>query len=396
VLAYEILAGAPPFTARSAAQLAAMHLSEPPAPLARKRPSVSDRLAELVMRCLAKRPADRWQSASELIAELDRVSTTDGSTPREAQGARTTTELMTITETMARRIDRERFDPRMIGDSLEYLDNHARSDVLVLLLNAVWLDGSDCEPHLRTLPYRCVAPTLYGFGARPAHRFPLSLRDHTLLLAELVQRTVDECRPAIFIAAGFSASADLVMRLPSVLPEGMRTPDGIFAIGPNQSMETCFTSRVMARLEGNDSAGLLAALTSIPSSAPSLEDWMLLNGYLGRIIGRFRSDIAPLRALGRDIVEPFEKDDSGGFATMYREATARARVVRCVFEDSEICNRLLRAALVDHMDRRSLGERHRDGSLQIESTPSHFELMQLDRVSRHLAAMVEELRGAGV
>jgi hypothetical protein len=77
---------------------------------------------------------------------------------------------------------------------------------------------------------------------------------------------------------------------------------------------------------------------------------------------------------------------------MYRDATSRARMVRCVFEDSETCNQLLKQALLDHMDTGTLGDRHRDGALLIESTPSHFELLQPERMARHLNAMVEELR----
>ena len=149
---------------------------------------------------------------------------------------------------------------------------------------------------------------------------------------------------------------------------------------------------MLAHLDSNAPDQLLAALNTIGATAKSLDDWMLINGYLGRIMARFRGDVSPLRVLGRDLVEPFEHDNAGAFAAMYREAAARVRNLRCVFEDSEICNRLLRTTLVDHMDRRVLGEHHRDGSLLIEPTPSHFDLPQLDRVTAHLAAMVEELR----
>lgn len=70
-LAYESLTGAPPFTGRPPAALIAAHAVEPPEPLARRRPEVPTALAELVMRCLAKEPADRPQSASELLQALD-------------------------------------------------------------------------------------------------------------------------------------------------------------------------------------------------------------------------------------------------------------------------------------------------------------------------------------
>lgn len=392
VLAYEMLAGVPPFVASSAAQVMAMHLSEEPVPLSKRRPSVPSALAEMVMRCLHKRPADRWQTARDMTAALDHVAPGDGSAMRGPRPAGTVTGRLPITEALALRLDRNHFDPRMIGDSLEYLDNQTDNDVLVLLLNAVWLDGSDFEPHLRTLPYRCIAPTLYGFAPRAQHRFALSLSDHIALLRELLHLKIEESHPSLVIVVGFSASGDLVLKLASDTPDGARVPDGALALGPNQGIETCFVSRVLAHLDNNDPTRLLTAFRNIGDTASSLDDWLLIQGYIGRIMSRFRADVSPLRMLARDIVEPFERDEAGAFAAMYREATSRVQTVRCVFEDSEICNRLLRAALVAHMDRRILGGHHRDGSLLIEPTPSHFDLVQPERVATHLAAMVEELR----
>src|SRR5262249_38922694 len=146
-------------------------------PLSQRRPAVPAELESVVMRCLEKRSADRWQSARELKSALDRIGTGGGAArPARAQG--TVLARMPITAPVLRCIDRKTFDPRMAGDALEYLDNQTESDVLAVLLNAVWLDGSDFETHLRTLPYRCVAPTLYGFEPNPRHRIPLSFADH--------------------------------------------------------------------------------------------------------------------------------------------------------------------------------------------------------------------------
>jgi serine/threonine-protein kinase len=72
-LAYEALTRAPPFAGRSPAELIAAHAIKPPDPLARRRPDVPPALAELVMHCLAKRPADRPQSAAEVLQALDDV-----------------------------------------------------------------------------------------------------------------------------------------------------------------------------------------------------------------------------------------------------------------------------------------------------------------------------------
>ena len=70
VLGYEILAGRPPFTGPTAQAVVAAHMLQRPAPLAELRPSVPPALAALLMRCLEKRPADRPQSAAEVLHAL--------------------------------------------------------------------------------------------------------------------------------------------------------------------------------------------------------------------------------------------------------------------------------------------------------------------------------------
>ncbi len=71
VMAYEMLAGQPPFAGRTAAQLLAAHATQTPVPLASLRPAVPAALADLVMRLLEKRPADRPQSAEEVLRVLE-------------------------------------------------------------------------------------------------------------------------------------------------------------------------------------------------------------------------------------------------------------------------------------------------------------------------------------
>jgi len=71
VVAYEMLAGQPPFDGRTAQQLMAAHATQTPEPLVRRRGSVPPVLAELIMQLLEKNPADRPLSADELQRSLD-------------------------------------------------------------------------------------------------------------------------------------------------------------------------------------------------------------------------------------------------------------------------------------------------------------------------------------
>jgi Tol biopolymer transport system component len=82
VLGYELLTGQPPFTGKGAAEILAAQVTQVPEPLDTRRPACPAPLAQVIMKCLEKRPADRWQTADELLATLEPLATpTGGTTP---------------------------------------------------------------------------------------------------------------------------------------------------------------------------------------------------------------------------------------------------------------------------------------------------------------------------
>ncbi len=70
-MAYEIFGGRTPFAGRSVQATLAAHVTEAPESLRKLRATVPPSVALLVMRCLEKRPADRPQSATEIVTALD-------------------------------------------------------------------------------------------------------------------------------------------------------------------------------------------------------------------------------------------------------------------------------------------------------------------------------------
>jgi serine/threonine-protein kinase len=78
-LAYELLAGEPPFVRDTPQRLLAAHLSDAPRPIGARRADVPAALARLVMRCLEKDPSSRPADADELLRELEAVPTPGGS-----------------------------------------------------------------------------------------------------------------------------------------------------------------------------------------------------------------------------------------------------------------------------------------------------------------------------
>ena len=94
LLGYELLTGRAPFSATTAQEMLAAHVTAVPDPVEKYRAAVSPALAQIIMKCLAKKPADRWQTAEEVLQHLEPLATPSGGTtptqtaPMEAARAR--------------------------------------------------------------------------------------------------------------------------------------------------------------------------------------------------------------------------------------------------------------------------------------------------------------------
>ena len=74
VVLYELLTGVVPFSGDTPVEIAMKHLSSTPEAPSAKRSEIPRDLDMIVMRALAKDPADRYQSAEEMDADLARVA----------------------------------------------------------------------------------------------------------------------------------------------------------------------------------------------------------------------------------------------------------------------------------------------------------------------------------
>jgi beta-lactam-binding protein with PASTA domain/predicted Ser/Thr protein kinase len=74
VVLYELLTGKTPFDGETPVEIAMKHLSTTPKPPSKLRPDIPPELDMVVLRALAKNPDDRYQSADEMEADLERVA----------------------------------------------------------------------------------------------------------------------------------------------------------------------------------------------------------------------------------------------------------------------------------------------------------------------------------
>ena len=74
VMAYEMLAGQPPFTGASLTAVVHKVMLEEPRPIAEHRRSVPRHVDAAIAKALEKLPADRWQTATEFAEALSSSS----------------------------------------------------------------------------------------------------------------------------------------------------------------------------------------------------------------------------------------------------------------------------------------------------------------------------------
>lgn len=74
IILYEMLAGRPPFVSEGFGELLTMHLHDQPPPLRSFAPQVTTAIEQAVVRMLAKKPEDRFQSMADVRAALASAS----------------------------------------------------------------------------------------------------------------------------------------------------------------------------------------------------------------------------------------------------------------------------------------------------------------------------------
>ena len=97
VVLFEMLTGNVPFKAESPVAVAMCHVRDPMPDVRAARPEISATLAAIVDRCTAKDAGDRYRSAAEVCADLERALTLEASRSGEA-GETATSVIRTLPE----------------------------------------------------------------------------------------------------------------------------------------------------------------------------------------------------------------------------------------------------------------------------------------------------------
>jgi serine/threonine protein kinase len=381
---YEMATGKRAYEGSTPASLISSIMKDEPRAMTELAPFTPAALDRMVRACLAKDPALRWQSARDLAVAL-RWPMAEGAVASDrALGVPFEREFM-LTAAHVRLLSNK--NPRLVGYPITYVDNRAESDDLVVFLHGVGADGGRFEHVVNTSQHRAVAVTLVGFGRREGYRPVLSIDDHSRVLRIMLRELVAESRPKRIILVGHSAGADQLLRMVHDEDGSGVEVAGLLALGPNVSIETCFATRLYAKIDPSNPAGTLTILKTLAEDIDALETWLVVQNYFSQTFMRLGMNLEPLRRYAADLVAPFEQPGDP-LADWYRTATRHIPRVRLVFSNEEAA--AAEALLARHLESNVLGDAFTEDSFVIEPV-HHLALLEPGLVSRHIAEVMRGL-----
>jgi serine/threonine protein kinase len=146
---YFMLTGEPPFPDGTALQKLLSHGSQPPPDPRRFRPELGDELIAIIMKLMAKKPADRYQKPTELVGDLILLADLEHLPKSRMPGS------MTITPTIAQR--------SLVETHLPWLLSAA-----ALVISTLWLQNMESWSASYTLPQPRIAALEEVSLVRPA------------------------------------------------------------------------------------------------------------------------------------------------------------------------------------------------------------------------------------
>jgi beta-lactam-binding protein with PASTA domain/predicted Ser/Thr protein kinase len=100
IVLYELLTGTVPFTGETPVEIAMKHLSQTPQPPSAVRPEVPRDLDYVVLRALAKDPAERYRTAEEMDSDLERIARGIGVSAETAEAATSVLSRTAVTDAL--------------------------------------------------------------------------------------------------------------------------------------------------------------------------------------------------------------------------------------------------------------------------------------------------------
>jgi serine/threonine protein kinase len=161
----------------------------------------------LLGHCLQRNKHHRMRGAGDLqlLIEDCRNELTAEPSPELMRSA-IVDKTFLIDDEACRTLDKEGFDPHLIGWQMQYADNERPSDVLQIWIPSfgedhfmgIWRDL------LASSPFRTIVATPVGLEPNSPYRPKISMTNQLALLRRLVTSVADQTRPNKVVVGGFS------------------------------------------------------------------------------------------------------------------------------------------------------------------------------------------------
>jgi len=206
VILYECLTGSNPFSGPTMSDtIAAILTTEPDLTLL--PPSTPPIVLHLLRRSLQRDLRSRLRDANDLRVLLEDCGLDGLGLPQlDSVGTAIINKSFVISDRICRTLDKEGFDPHLIGWQMQYADNERPSDSL-----HVWVPsfGEDhtmdiWQELLASTPHRTIIATPVGLEPGLKYRPNISMENQLKLLRHLVMQMAGQVKPERVIIAGFS------------------------------------------------------------------------------------------------------------------------------------------------------------------------------------------------
>ena len=206
VIAYECLTGVNPFAGHTPSDTIAAILRKGVDLTA--LPAATPSLAvPLLRRCLERNVRSRMRDAGDLRVLLEECrNEIPATTGREQKRAAIVDKTFLIDDEACRSLDKEGFDPHLIGWQMQYADNERPSDLLQVWIPSFGEDHSMgiWRDLLASSPFRTIVATPVGLEPKVAYRPKISMANQLALLRRLVLSVAARAKPNKVVVGGFS------------------------------------------------------------------------------------------------------------------------------------------------------------------------------------------------
>jgi len=206
VILWECLTGSNPFAGRTASDSIAAILTNE-IDLAALPPDTPELVSHLLRRCLQRDLQSRWRDAGDLRMLLEDCRTGNEDQPTAKLGpANITNKTFLVDDNICRNLDKDGFDPGLLGWRMQYADNERVSDTLQVWIPSFGEDHSmgAWRDLLAAAPYRTIVATPVGLEPDMIYRPHISMANQLVLLRHLVSAVAAQIHPTRVVVAGFS------------------------------------------------------------------------------------------------------------------------------------------------------------------------------------------------